>query len=95
VRCQELQQVDFLAQSFRRAANMSTLMAETRAHMRAGIIQENLRQLPKAVERYTKFLAWCVAALVTDAALLSTRARIEPSVSSAKPPLVRCPSRTA
>lgn len=57
----ELQQVDMLAQSFQRAANMSTLMAETRAHMRAGIIHENLRQLPKALERYTKFLGWCAA----------------------------------
>jgi hypothetical protein len=56
---QELQQVDILAQSFQRAANMSTLVAEARAHLRAGIIQENLRQLPKAVERYTQFLGWC------------------------------------
>jgi len=63
--------VDILARSFQRAANMSTLMAETRAHMRAGIIQENLRQLPKAVERYTKFLGWCARPRPRQSGVLS------------------------
>mmetsp|Transcript_9702 Transcript_9702/g.11246 ORF Transcript_9702/g.11246 Transcript_9702/m.11246 type:complete len:595 (-) Transcript_9702:577-2361(-) len=54
---EELQRVDMLVRSFKRAANPSTIAAEGRAHYRAGIIFDNLDQYGKAVERYEQFLA--------------------------------------
>mmetsp|Transcript_38791 Transcript_38791/g.84411 ORF Transcript_38791/g.84411 Transcript_38791/m.84411 type:complete len:506 (-) Transcript_38791:599-2116(-) len=56
---EELQRVDLLVQSFKRASNPATLVSEARAQYRGGIILENLGQMPKALQRYEPFLSSC------------------------------------